>query len=221
MATGSTDGTVKVWEAATAEASQEWARQDGAREESLARNHLRGGEAMGFIQSWLLLLPLSFDPKKETGVQALDRQQLPNEAQLQPRGGQHEQVGGRQFLWQEHRSPQAILDFNAVLGRTIAYSVAYAVCYLQSDRTRDDLWLHVGSDDEAKVYLNARTIYQCRAQRALNVLERVGPVTLRQGTNVLVFKVVNEPDRWEGCVRILDALGRPPEGIRFTLTPEP
>jgi WD40 repeat protein len=41
-------------------------------------------------------------------------------------------------------------------------SVACAPCYLESDRPRNDLWLQVGSDDQAKVYLNGQQIYQFR-----------------------------------------------------------
>ena len=47
-------------------------------------------------------------------------------------------------------SPDAVLDFNAALGRVVERSVAYAICYLETDRPRDDLWLQVASDDESQ-----------------------------------------------------------------------
>jgi hypothetical protein len=159
-------------------------------------------------------------PKGETGAQALDRQQLAGEAQLRPRIGERVPVGDREFVWREHRSPEAIVDFNAVLGRTTEYHVAYAVCYVESDRARDDLWVQVGSDDQAKVYLNGQKIYQSHVARSVNELDTVGPVALKKGTNVLLFKVVNESLDWEGCVRLVDEAGRPAEGIRVKLTPE-
>ena len=159
LATGSDDGTAKVWDAAGAEAVQEWARQDRAVQDLLDRNDFRGPHAQGFLQTWLLLLPLPF-ASGETGAQALDRPQLPGEAQLRPRPGERVLVGGRPWLWQEHRSPKAVVNFNAVLGRVAERSVAYAVCYLESDQARDGLWLQVGSDDQAKVYLNGREIYR-------------------------------------------------------------
>jgi len=90
----------------------------------------------------------------------------------------------------------------------------------ESDRARDDLWVQVGSDDQAKVYLNGREIYQSPVARALNWLDTVGPVALELGTNVLIFKVVNESLDWEGCVRLVDEAGRPAQGIRVKLTPE-
>jgi WD40 repeat protein len=219
LAIGSRDGTAEVWEAASKEAVQEWTYQDRALDELYARNALRGRHAQGFIQTWLLLLPLPFSPDLG-GTQALDQQQLPGEAQLRPRLGERVQVGDRELVWQEHRSPEAILDFNAVLRRDTEWSIVYAVCYVESDRARDDLWLQVSSDDQAKVYVNGQAIYQFRPPRPLSNLDTV-PVTLKQGTNAIVFKVVNEDHYWEGCVRLVDAAGRPAQGIRVKLTPEP
>jgi WD40 repeat protein len=219
LAIGSRDGTAKVWEAARIEAVQEWTRQDQKRDELLAGNVLYGPQAQGFIRTWLLLLPFPF-AADESGAQALDREQLPGEAHLRPLLGERVRVGDQELRWREHRSPEANVDFNAVLGRKTHRSVAYAVCYLESDRARKDLWLRVGSDDQAKVYVNGQEIYQYRLPRSLIVLEKVGPVVLQQGTNVLVFKVVNEIEDWEGCVQFVDEAGRPAEGIRIQLTPE-
>ena len=218
LATGSADGTAEVWDAAGAEAVQAWARQDRAVQDLLARNAFRGPHAQGFIQTWLLLLPLPL-AAGETGAQALDRQQLPGEAQLRPRLGERVLVGGRELVWQEHRSPEAAVSFNAVLGRVAERSVAYAVCYLESDQARDGLWLQVGGDDQAKLYLNGRQIYECRLGHPLVALDTVGPVALKQGINVLLLKVVNERGIWEGCARLVDDAGLPAQGIRVKLTP--
>ena len=54
---------------------------------------------------------------------------------------------------------------------------------------------------------------------ALDTLDTVGPVSLKQGVNVLLFKVVNEVAHWEGCVRLVDDAGLPAQGIRVRLTP--
>jgi WD40 repeat protein len=115
LATGSQDGTAKVWEAATTEAVQEWAHQDRTLEKLLALNAYRGPHAKGFIQRWLLLLPFPYSG--ESGEQALDQQQLGAEAQLRPRPGQSVRIGDKELVWQEYRSPEAVLDFNALLGQ--------------------------------------------------------------------------------------------------------
>jgi hypothetical protein len=163
---------------------------------------------------------------EESGAQALDRQQLSHEAQLRPRAGERVSAGGRELVWQEHRSPEAVVDFNAVLGRVTERSVAYAACYLESDQPRTDLWLQIGCNDQAKVYLNGEAIYQWRLEGAPEDLLTIGPVALKQGTNVFVFKVVNkgrtsEGGSWDGCARLVDEAGRPAQGIRVKLTPEP
>jgi hypothetical protein len=218
LATGSVDGTAKVWEAASAEAVGEWARQNQAREEFLALNAFRGPRAQGFIQTWLLLLPLSM-ASAESCEQALDRQQIPGEASLRPKSGQSVRVGSRELVWREYHSPDAIVDFNAVLGQVTDRSVVYAVCYVESERARNDLWLQVASDDQSKLYLNGREIYHCRLPRWIDRLDTIGPLVLEQGTNVLLFKVVNEYVDWQGCVRLVDAAGRPAQDIRIKLTP--
>ena len=50
-------------------------------------------------------------------------------------------------------------------------------------------------------------------------MDTVGPVGLERGLNVLLFQVVNETGRWEGCVRLADDAGRPVQGLRVKLTP--
>jgi hypothetical protein len=158
--------------------------------------------------------------KNETGAQALDRRQIPDEAHPRPRLGQPVSVDGQPFIWREHHSPQAIVDFNAVLGRITIDRVAYAVCYVKSDRARDDLGLQAAGDDQAKIYLNGRMIYECHQGRPLRSLDAVDRVALKQGSNVLVLKVVNEADRWEGCVRFVDRNGNPVHDLQVRLTPE-
>jgi hypothetical protein len=50
-------------------------------------------------------------------------------------------------------------------------------------------------------------------------LDTVGPVELKQGINVLLFKVVNEAEGWKFCARLVDDAGRPAEGLREKLRP--
>ena len=218
LATAGDDGTARVFEAAALEQVQRWDRRERAVRDVPARNAFRGPRAQGFLQNWLLLLPLPLT-SGASGAGALDRQQLPDEANLRPRPGERVPVGGRELVWQEHHSPEGVLDFNAVLERATELSVVYAVCYIESDEARDGLWLQIGSDDQAKVYLNGRAIYECPVPRPLEALDTIGPVSLNRGTNVLLVKVMNENANWEASVRLLDGVGRPAEGIRVKLTP--
>jgi hypothetical protein len=129
-------------------------------------------------------------------------------------------VSGQEYTWQAHHAEEPILDFNRLVGKQSDYCVAYAVCYVISAAERSDLLLHVGSDDQAKVYLNGEEVYINVQPRPLKSLEPSRPVTLRKGTNVLVFKVVNETVDWEGCVRFVDREGHPVQDLQARLTPE-
>jgi WD40 repeat protein len=218
LATASFAGTAKVWDAASARAVQQWAGRDRALQDLLDSTDFRTAQAQGFLQAWLVLVPLPF-ASGESSAQALQRSQLSGEASLRPRPGERVTVGGEPWMWEEYRSPKAVLDLNAVLGRVAERSVAYAVCYIESDQAREGLWLQLGSDDQAKAYLNGRQVYQVSHPRTLWTLDTAGPVGVKRGLNVLVFKVVNETGQWEGCARLVDDPGRPVQGLRAKLTP--
>jgi hypothetical protein len=130
-------------------------------------------------------------------------------------------VDGRQYRWQTYQAKGYVLDLTRFLSRERSvHSVAYAVCYLVADAGQEQLQLKVSSDDQAKVYLNGREIYRHTQPRAMLRDEHtVAPVALRRGTNVLVFKLVNEEYFWEGCLRFLDREGNPVPNFQVRLTP--
>jgi WD40 repeat protein len=173
----------------------------------------------GAITEWLVLAPIGFLPG-QTGPEALEAEQVAGERQLRPKGGRTVRAGGRELRWREVRLEDSILDFNEVLGQQTEESVAYAVCYIESETEQEGLRLWVGSDDEAKVYLNGQEKYKCRERRPLIAgQDKVEDVALRAGLNVLVFKVVNEDRNWAGSIRLTDREGNPVKGIKVTLMP--
>ena len=113
-----------------------------------------------------------------------------------------------------------LLDFNQLMGESTEQSVAYAVCYIQCETARSGVSLKIGSDDQARVYLNGKLIYESSLTRTYEADEdTVEDVALEAGVNVVVFKVVNESQGWQGSVRFTDAAGQPIRGTRLTLTP--
>jgi hypothetical protein len=157
---------------------------------------------------------------KQSGAEGLEREQIPGEAMLRPRAGDQLHVGGKEYTWQSYRAQEPVLDFNQIVGKLSENSVAYAVCYVVSEADRNGLLLQVGSDDQAKVYLNGQEVYKYTRPRPVVALDPIGPVALRRGTNVLLFKVVNEGANWEGCARFVDSEGTPAEGLRASLVPD-
>jgi hypothetical protein len=121
----------------------------------------------------------------------------------------------------EHRSDPYFIDFRALFaGRRSDHSVAYAACYVDCDAARDDLVLNVGSDDQSKIYLNGKEVFRCPKGRVLGRdQDQVANVVLQRGTNVLVFKVVNQTGGWQGCIRFTEQAGASATGLDFRVSP--
>ncbi len=83
------------------------------------------------------------------------------------------------------------------------------------------LKLKMGSDDQAKVYLNGKEVLKCNEARPLEKDQDTAEnITLKKGVNTLVFKIVNEGEDWSGSIRFLDKDGTPVRNFKVTLTPE-
>jgi hypothetical protein len=112
-----------------------------------------------------------------------------------------------------------LIDFNGVLGKETPYSVAYAVCYLDCEKERRGLTMKIGSDDQCKVYLNGKQVIKNLTGRALwKDQDEARNITLKQGRNVVVFKVVNGIKTWAGCMRFTEA-GTPVTDLMIKLEP--
>jgi hypothetical protein len=172
----------------------------------------------GAIKQWLVLAPIAFEG--QSGGAALQQEQIPQEGDLRARAGDRVKVGQSERVWRAVQLKDYLIDFNQLLGEVTEQSVAYAVCYIQSETDQTGLLVKVGSDDQAKVYLNGREIYRREEGRTYVADQDVAAgVELKAGLNVLVFKVVNGYLDWQGSVRFTDAAGQPVKGIRVTLTP--
>jgi hypothetical protein len=186
---------------------------------------------VGNIKSGLVLAPITFQSPgvldvhlngaSSNTVSALEREEIPDEAHLQPRVGESVVIDGVKRVWTETKWEDGKLDFNRFLGTMTEWSVGYGVCYLQSDHEQTGLVMKVGRDDYAKIYLNGKQIYRREeggpAEEAYT-LDMAAWVQLKRGSNTLVFKVANEEGGWFSSVRFTDAAGQLPKGIHVTLT---
>jgi eukaryotic-like serine/threonine-protein kinase len=233
IVTGGYDGTVEVWEAATGQQVAGWQREEEGDIErlpvlgvgagyDLVTEHERAlaAQAPGAVKQWLVLAPIAFEGRTEmAALKALDQEQLAQEAHLRVRAGDRSTVGTRELVWSAAQSEDSLIDFNDLLGKVTEWSVAYAICYIQSETNQNGLLMKVGSDDQAKIYLNGREIYRHDSPReCVPDQDVVEGVELKAGLNVLVFKVVNQEHGWQGSVRFTDPAGQPVKGIRVTLT---
>jgi len=231
IVTGSDDQTAKVWQTARAEQVAAWQEEERAAAQYLVvlQRERTGGQDPeriarardeGAIKQWLILAPIPF-ATGQSGADAVDAEQIQGEGRLRPTAGEGTVLVSGELKWQEMAQEDYVIDFNAILGDMAQESVAYAVCYLRSEVEQSGLRMLVGSDDEAKVYLNGKLIHKYPVGRGFVAdQDTVSDIALNAGLNVLVFKVVNEFVDWNGSIRLTDAQGNPVKGIKVTLNPE-
>jgi WD40 repeat protein/serine/threonine protein kinase len=233
IVTTSQDKTAKVWPAATAEqvalwqaeetqAAQRLAALQKAQKAAVEQERALRAQDPGALKQWLILAFLGFTA--DSGPQALAQEQIPHEAHLCPKAGVQVLVDKSERRWRAVQLDDYVIDFNELDRVSQERSVAYSVCYIESETNLTGLSMKVGSLDQSKVYLNGQEIYLNEDSRSyVPDQDVVSGVELKAGLNALVFKLVlNHPlDSWQGSIRFTDAAGQPVKGIRVTLTPPP
>ena len=229
VVTGSWDQTARLWKAATLEQVTLWRQEEQSAEEyrsaqirkgTLETERARAQRAQdpGAITQWLVLLSIPYEGMN--GTEALRQEQLTQESQLRPRAGDRVKTARGELTWRAVRLEDYQIDFNQLLNETTEFNVAYAVCYLRSEADQTGLLMKVASDEEARVYLNGKLLFENALPRPyIPDQDTVAGVELKAGTNVLVFKVVNEVLGWQGSIRFTDATGQPVKGISVSLAP--
>jgi hypothetical protein len=171
----------------------------------------------GFIRTWLILAPIPLADGQDPG-EAIDKEQIKDEAKLAPKDGEKLKVGDKELTWKKVTAEDYYFDVNKLLGSETERSMAYAVTYVVA---ADDIKavLKIGSDDGCKVYVNGKEVGKAAEDRAIekdqNTFENVA---LKKGVNVVVFKVVNNTGEWQGAARFVDKDGKPIAGLKAQLT---
>jgi hypothetical protein len=172
-----------------------------------AADEKSGVDNEGFVQRWLVLAAIPL-PEGQGGGEAIDKEQVKDEAKLKPKAGDAVKVGDKALTWREHVCKEHLLDFNGLLGAVTEDCVAYAVTYVVAPEEMA-VKMKTGSDDQAKVYLNGKEVFKMPEARAADKDQDTTDVTLRKGVNVLVVKVVNEKMDFSFCVRFTDKDDKP------------
>jgi WD40 repeat protein/serine/threonine protein kinase len=228
---GGQEQAIQLWDVATAQNVTAWREEEKEaadrqtvlrREQAAAAEHNRAlrEQDPGTIKQWLVLAPIAFEGRNGEVASAVE--QVPQEAHLRPRAGERVKLGQGEVVWRAVQLKDFVIDFNQLLGEITEWSVAYAVCYIQSENAQSGLQMVVGSDDEAKIYLNGKEIYwNAQARVFMPDEDVVRGVELKAGLNVLVLKVVNEMGKWYGSVRFSDSADHAVKGISVTLNGHP
>jgi hypothetical protein len=174
----------------------------------------------GFIRSWLLLAPL---PLAEADREAagLKKEFIKGEADLKPKAGDKVKYGDQELVWKAYKSDEWFFEFNRAFDKEDNDCAGYAVTYLDVPEELTKLKIKMGSDDQGKIWLNGKEVVAHAGDgRATDKDQDVGEnVTLKKGTNVIVFKVINQGGPWGGAIRFTDKEDKPVTKYKVKLTP--
>jgi len=174
-------------------------------------------DAEGFIRDWLVLAPIAIEG--ESGADQIDRDFVNGEATVKPKAGDKITVGGQALTWTAHKSADYFIDFLAAFGKTRGeYVAGYAVTYIVADEDMK-VTLALSSNDQGKAWLNGQQVFRFADTRTLEKDSDRSDVTLKKGRNVLLLKVINEVNNWQGCARFLKD-GAPVKNLGISLVPQ-
>ncbi|MGI8566360.1 MAG: hypothetical protein ACR2LZ_07755, partial [Pyrinomonadaceae bacterium] len=139
----------------------------------------------GFIRNWLVLAPIPAE-SEDSGATEIGKQQIKDEAMIKPKAGDKVMIGGKEMVWKSHQTTDYFVDFGQfVAGGQTEDVVGYAVAYLNADAEMKGLKLQMGSNDQAKVYLNGKEVLKFDDTRTLEKDQNAADnVTLNKGLNV-------------------------------------
>jgi hypothetical protein len=175
-------------------------------------------DADGYIRDWIMLAPIAL-PDGETCAEALLKEQIPNESAFRPKAGDKIKIGAKELTWRNVTASTNYFDFNETLNSINDHVAGYMVTYIECEKETPDVILAVASNDQGRIYFNGVDIYAFTEARPLMLDADKGKVTLRKGINVMIFKITNEQNAWQGAMRLMDKSGSPLKNVRIKLTP--
>jgi hypothetical protein len=174
-------------------------------------------DAEGFIRNWLVLAPIPIDG--ESGASEIDKDFLKGEADVKPKADDKVVINNRNHTWTAHQTSDYFVDFLQSFGKqTGEYVAGYAVAYVIADADMP-VTLALSSNDQGKAWLNGKQVFKFAETRTLDKDTDRVDVTLTKGQNVLVLKVINEVNNWQGCARFLSK-GAPVTNVKIALAPQ-
>jgi hypothetical protein len=175
----------------------------------------------GFIRHWLVLAPFELG-QEDAGDSEIVKDQIKEEGKIRPKAGDKVKIGAQERAWKEHTAGKYYLDFREFVGKEpFEDVVGYAVAYVWSESEQKGLKLLIGSNDQAKVYLNGKALLTVEGTRTLDKDQNaIDQVTLKKGENTLILKVINQKNDWQGCARFQGADGKTLKTLKIALAPQ-
>ena len=174
-------------------------------------------DAEGFIRNWLVLAPIAVE--EGSAATELDKDLVKDEANIKPKAGDKVKIDGKEVAWTAHKTADFFIDFLASFGKERGEDVCgYAVAYVWAEEEMK-VKLAVGSNDQCKAYVNGKQVVKFSETRTLEKDSDTGETTLVKGQNVVVLKVLNEKNNWQGCARFMKD-GSAVKNLKISLAPQ-
>ncbi len=121
-----------------------------------------------------------------------------------------------QISWQKRTDDtfDGFVDLNKIFGRKINWVTAYARTTVTAPDERK-AQIHIGSDDQAKVWLNGEEVFAYSESRSAAMDQNAIPVTLKAGENRILIKTCDEIGFWGFYLRLTDTDGVPFTDLAF------
>jgi len=175
-------------------------------------------DSAGYIRDWVMLAPITL-PERGSAADLLLKEQVRNEATLKPKEGDKIKINGKELTWRNITASTNYFDFNAILDSQNDHVAGFMVTYIECEKEMPDVTMAVGSNDQGRIYFNGVDIYAFTDARPLEVDADKGRVTLKKGLNVIIFKIINELNSWQGPMRLMDKSGAPLKDLKIKLSP--
>jgi len=171
----------------------------------------------GFIRNWLLLGPIPLDDG-QSGADGIDKEFIKDEGKLEPKEGDKIKVGAKEIAWKKVKAADYYFDINDLLGDRFENVCAYAVAYVVADDEMKGVTMLMSSNDQGKTFLNGKMVAKNAESRSIEKdQDTIKDLTLNKGVNVIVHKVVNEQNNWQGAIRFMDKAGKPVKNVKIQL----
>jgi len=174
----------------------------------------------GYIRNWLSLPPIGLGPAVASHSEAAEkpffnREFFKGQKAAMPFEGWKVVVGGKTLEWKIVAPGGPIWDMGQVEN-----AIVFGVAYVVATQNMRDVFLLIGSDDSSCWTLNGAEVIRIHGGRGVKPDEnRSGPLTLKQGLNVLTVAVINGSGSCGACARFVDRSGKPVRGLKILTVP--
>ena len=175
-------------------------------------------DSNGYIRDWVMLAPIAL-PEEGDCADLIVKEQVKGEAALKPKAGDKIKIGDKELAWKNITASTNCFDFNAIFKTENDRAAGFMVTYLECDKEMPEVTMAIASNDQGRLYLNGKDIYTFIEARTLELDADKGKVTLNKGLNVVVFKIINEQNNWQGALRFQDKAGTPLKDLKIKLSP--